>query len=347
LPLEVRGIEAVEVFGAFLSLFAAHLCKLDTQLATDCQSTVMSSITPHQSDNDGPQPQLVISTRDTSIFRLEYLPDGRRVVAGSGDGTVMVWDLDSGEQEGTSMEHASHVCGLAVTRDGTRIISGDVDGEIKVWDVESHELVKYWSHPGSYPRIALSPDDRLVAVGDETVAFYTVEGRQVNDAIQVGMSVFAMCFSPDGKKLACGTDDGIRVYDVDSGTLILEGYEDWVCCVLWSRDGSRHFSGSHNKTIRCWNSDTGEPIGHPWTGHTGPILSLSLSPDGSILASASWDATVHFWDTTAGNPIGQHLQHDKQLNTRVVQDRNRRRFRVDFEVDFEMDLDFRNRRKRF
>ena len=83
--------------------------------------------------------------------------------------------------------------------------------------------------------------------------------------------------------------------------------------MLWSRDGRRLFSASWDNTIRCWNSDTGEQIGQPWTGHTHWIRSLSLSPAGSILASVSLDKTVRFWDATSGHPIGQHLQHDHPL----------------------------------
>jgi WD40 repeat protein len=276
----------------------------------------MSGVTPQRSDIDEPQPHLVILADDTSISRLKYLPDGRRVVTGSGDGTVKVWNLENGEQVGTSMKHAREVWNLAVTRDGTKIISSDDEGEIKVWNVESHEIVKEWTHSGGV-WIALSPDDRLIAVSEEAVVFYTMEGRQVNHPIEVSKgALWSLCFSPDGKKLACGTYDDIRVYDVDSGTLILgplRGHQESVFDVLWSRDGSRLFSASDDKTIRCWNSDTGEQIGHPWTGHTGIMHSFSLSPDGSILASASWDKTVRFWDTTTGNPIGQHLQHDRAV----------------------------------
>ena len=276
----------------------------------------MSSVTPHRSDNDGPQPRLVISTHDAGIWRLAYLPDGRRIVTGSKDGTVKVWNLEDGEQEGTSMKHQSEIRSLTVTRDGTKIITSYDGGVIKMWNVESHELIKECAHPESCPEIAISPDDLLIAVADWAVAMYTMEGRRVKHSIWVGKSVWSVSFSPDGTKLACGTDDDIRVYDVDSGTLSvgpLEGHQDWIRSVLWSRDGNRLFSGSEDKTIRCWNSDTGEQIGHPWTGHTDWIYSLSLSPDGSILASASSDHTVRFWDATTGNPIGQHLQHDKQV----------------------------------
>ena len=289
--------------------------RLGTQLATNCQSTIMSSVVPPQrTDNDGPQPHLVILAHDVAISRLAYLPDGRRIVTGFRDGTVKVWNVESGEQEGTSTKHKNGICDVAVTRDGTKILSSDPDGKVKVWDVSSHEMVKGWTHPESYPRIAISPDDRLIAVGDRAVAIYTMEGRQASHSIEVNELVASMSFSPDGTKLACSTKDDIRAYDVDTGTLVLGplmGHEDWVRVVLWSRDGSRLFSGSDDETIRSWNSDTGEQIGHPWTGHTHYIWSLSLSPDGSILASASSDHTVRFWDATTGDPIGQHLQHDK------------------------------------
>jgi WD40 repeat protein len=273
----------------------------------------MSSVTPQQSDSNHPQPRLVISSHDTCICRLAYLPDGRRVVTGSDNGTVKVWNLENGEQEGTSMGHAKDIYGFAVTRDGTKIVCGDNDGSITVWNVKSHKIVKKWTHPDGLPEIAISPDDRLVAVGDEILAFYTMKGRQVNHSIEVGNSLHSMSFSPDGKKLACGMGDGrICVYSVDSGTLALGplwGHQDSVRCVLWSRDGSRLFSSSDDETIRCWNTDTGEQIGRSWTGHANCIQGLSLSPDGSILASASLD-TVRFWEVTTGNLIGQHLQHD-------------------------------------
>ena len=214
------------------------------------------------------------------------------------------------------MEHETQIIGLAVTQDGTKIISSYHSGVIKVWDVKSHELLEEWTQLEYFPKIAISPDDRLIAVGTWTVTIYTMERRQVNHSIKVGNLVWSMCFSPDGKKLACGTDNDIHVYDIDSGTLILgplRGKNRRIRCMLWSHDGSRLFYGSNNKAIRCWNPDTGEEIGHAWIGHTHYVRSLSLSPDGSILASASLDHTVRFWNAATGNPIGQHLQHGEEV----------------------------------
>ena len=271
---------------------------------------------PEQSGNDAPRPQLVISMDGEYITKIVYLPDGR-LVTGSWGGAVMVWNLQSREQEGTSMEHEVEVIDLAVTRDGAKIISSDGGGGIKVWDVESHKMVKAWTHRGSQWPIAISPDDQLIAVGGaRTVGIYTAEGEQVN-SIEVDCDVFSLSFSPDGNKLAYCAGNDIFVYDFETDTLIvdsLEGHEDEVWSVLWSRDGSRLFSASYDKTIRCWNYITRGQIGLSWTGHTFVVCSLTLSPDGTLLASAS-DETVRFWDTARGRPIRQHLQHDTYVHS--------------------------------
>ncbi|KAF8553461.1 WD40 repeat-like protein [Imleria badia] len=281
-------------------------------------SQTESSDSSQRSDSEGPEPHQEISTPDDDISKVTYHPDGRRVISRADDGTIRVGNLEDGEQEGTSIEHESIIVdSLSVTSDGTRIIGGDENGCIRVWDVESHEVVQEWTHPESFCEIAISPDDQLIAVGSWMVFIYTMGGTQVNHSIKVGKTIWCISFSPNSGKLACGTRSDVYVYDVDDGTLILgplQGHEHCVRCVLWSRDGSRLFSGSDDETIRCWNTDTGEQIGRLWTGHTNCILSLSLSPDGSILASASSDETVRFWDSTSGHVIGQDLQHDDDVN---------------------------------
>ncbi|KAF8553453.1 WD40 repeat-like protein [Imleria badia] len=317
LNMVVRIRKAVNVFEMPKDMTVGKVLRTE-ELVTNCQSTIMSSIASSQRSNrDPPQPQRVILVPDGNVWMLAYHPDGRRVVSRSDDGTIRVWNLDNGEQEGSSMKYESFVVdNLAVTSDGTRIVGSDETGSIKIWDVESHEIVQEWTHQGSYPELSISPDDQLIAVGNWVVTIYTMEGRQVNHSIQVGTTVFSMGFSPRGDKLACGTRYEVYVYDVNSGTLILvlQGHQDRVHRVLWSRDGSRLFSASNDKTICCWDSDTGEQIGRPWTGHTDRVCYISLSPDGSKLASASNDRTVRFWDTISGQLIPQHLEHRYGVN---------------------------------
>ena len=247
---------------------------------------------------------------------LAYFPDGRRLVAGSRNGAVTIWNMDNGQEEVKlllkDLDADNDVFKLAVTRDGKTVICSTGEGNIKVWDVGSNKIVREWTHLDPYPQLAVSPDSRFVAVGSETVIIRVIKGWDVKQVIEVSKEVWSMSFSPAGDKLACGIGDGnIRVYDVATGTLLpspLTG-QDWIEGVLWSCDGGRLYSGSLDHTVRCWNATTGEQIGRPWTGHTDEIRSLSLSPDGSTLASASNDETVRFWNTTSGDPLGQPLRH--------------------------------------
>ncbi|KIJ09196.1 hypothetical protein PAXINDRAFT_17704 [Paxillus involutus ATCC 200175] len=88
-----------------------------------------------------------MSGHEVHIWRIAYLPGGERVVTCLYDKTVrIVWDVEKGEREGTSMVHEDELHGLAVTRDGKRILSGNT---------------------GRIVCIALSPDDQLTASGGD------------------------------------------------------------------------------------------------------------------------------------------------------------------------------------
>ncbi|KIK79069.1 hypothetical protein PAXRUDRAFT_834290 [Paxillus rubicundulus Ve08.2h10] len=271
------------------------------------------------------KPLMTISGQEGYTQRIAYLPGGERAVTCSGDKTVRIWDLEKGEQEGTSMMHEGWVLGLAVTRDGKRILSGGEDKRIRVWDVETHGLVEEWaSQTSSIWCIDMSPDDQLTASGGndgEIVVREMKEGGNIKHSIHAGTgnSVSALCFSPNGEKLACAVNNFmgkiyvIQLYDIESGELVLgpiKAHEHWVHCVLWSLGGDQLFSASDDHTIRCWNLEGADSIGKPWTGHTRGVYSISLSPDGTKIASASRDKTVRLWDVHSGDPTGHPLHHE-------------------------------------
>ncbi|MGH9938119.1 MAG: WD40 repeat domain-containing protein [Blastocatellia bacterium] len=65
--------------------------------------------------------------------------DGRRVVSGSDDKTVRVWEVESGRCLATLEGHTSAVLGVAVTADGRRIVSGSDDKTVRVWETPTDE----------------------------------------------------------------------------------------------------------------------------------------------------------------------------------------------------------------
>ena len=68
------------------------------------------------------------------INALAYCPDGSRIVTGSKDKTVQIWDSNSGESLKILKDIDSMVNCVAFSPDGYKIAAGTLDHKTKVWD---------------------------------------------------------------------------------------------------------------------------------------------------------------------------------------------------------------------
>ncbi|KAG7403810.1 Vegetative incompatibility protein HET-E-1 [Fusarium oxysporum f. sp. rapae] len=81
----------------------------------------------------------------------------------------------------------------------------------------------------------------------------------------------------------------------DACLLTLEGHGDKVRSVVFSYDSTKVASGSHDKTIRIWDAETGE-CKRVLEGHGSSVSSVVFSYDSKKVASASDDKTIRIWD---------------------------------------------------
>ena len=144
-----------------------------------------------------------------------------RIVSGSDDKSVRVWDASTGRHVLTLDGHTNWVRSVAFSSDGTRIVSGSEDNSVRVWDA-------------STGRHVLTLDGHTRWVG-------------------------SVAFSSDGTHIVSGSGDkSVRVWDASTGrpVLTLDGHTDWVGSVAFSSDGTRIVSGSGDNTVRTWNAHT-------------------------------------------------------------------------------------------
>ena len=123
--------------------------------------------------------------------------------------------------------------------------------------------------------------------------------------------VWCVTFSPDGRRVLTGSDDGItRLWEVQTGKEIcrFEGHGRPVYCVAFSPDGQQVLTGSEDCTARLWGAQTGMEI-RRFEGHGGSVKSVAFSPDGRHVLIASEDHTARLWDLQTGKEIRRFEGH--------------------------------------
>ncbi len=123
--------------------------------------------------------------------------------------------------------------------------------------------------------------------------------------------MWAVAFSPDGKCIASGLNDGkVLIWEATTGDELrrLVRHRGAVRCVSFSPDGKWLATGLEDQTVRVWEAATGQEL-RRLEGHGGSVLSVSFSPDGKWLASESEDQTVRVWDPATGQELRRLVGH--------------------------------------
>jgi WD40 repeat protein len=83
-----------------------------------------------------------------------------------------------------------------------------------------------------------------------------------------------------------------------------------VRAVAFSPDGKTILTGSDDGSARLWDAAINQTIGQALL-HQGPVVAVAFSPDGKTLLTVSSDSTVRLWDANPGQPSGLILENDR------------------------------------
>ncbi|TFK27913.1 WD40 repeat-like protein [Coprinopsis marcescibilis] len=110
----------------------------------------------------------------SSVWSVAISLNGSKIVSGSADETVRIWDEKTGQQVGEPLRgHTDWVNSVVFSPDGRRIVCGSDDRTIRIWDVETGKQVgkPLKGHIGPVYSVQISSDGKLIASGsdDETI----------------------------------------------------------------------------------------------------------------------------------------------------------------------------------
>ncbi|KAJ7212575.1 hypothetical protein GGX14DRAFT_564331 [Mycena pura] len=253
------------------------------------------------------------------VWSVAFSPDGTRILSGSGDKTVRIWDATTSVELRRMEGHNQSVESVAFSPDSARVVSGSADKTVRIWDATTgSELGRMEGHAGLVLSVAFSPDGTLIVSGsgDKTIRIWDMmTGAELGRMEGHTKSVSSMAFSPDGTRVVSGSDDEtVRIWDTMTGAELgrMEGHTGWVSSVAFSPDGACVVFGSGDKTLRIWDVTTGAELGR-MEGHTQSVESVAFSPNGAHIVSGSADKTVRIWDVTTGAELKRMEGHNQSV----------------------------------
>lgn len=143
----------------------------------------------HGSQNVAVSPSLWARSVESQVDAIELLQDGKVIALGSREGSIHLWDLETGTQIGDPLSGPrDRVLALAVSRDGNTLASGSWDGNVCLWNAWTGELLCQPSEGHAYRIycLAFSPDSEMLVTAsfDGTVRFCDVKsGRSFREPV--------------------------------------------------------------------------------------------------------------------------------------------------------------------
>ena len=265
-----------------------------------------------------------------AVRAIAFSPDGRCLATGSDDGTMRVWEANTGH-EVARMEHEGPVRAVAFSPDGWWLASASdyPDSTARVWEAVTGKEVARMEHLLGVETVAFSPDgQQVVSVSqDVAIVWEAATGKEVTRKYhggsgEVGSSTWEATFSPDGHWIVSRTGGSFwgdaRVWEADSGKEVSRmRHSDRVQAIALGPNGRWVVSGSFDSTARVWEAASGREISrmtHDSTPveHDGGVLTVDFSPDGQWVVSGSEDGTARVWEAATGKEVSR-MEHEGRV----------------------------------
>ena len=289
-----------------------------------------STVTIRDLSNDSSSINLHWPTRVVTL--MAFSPDGSKLLTGSTNGTVCLWNALTGDSI-RIFKAQGGIVAASFFPDGTKIITSSSYKTSHIWDVATGDtlgtfLEPSWLLASNMTSLAHSPDGSKILEGEIHGAVsewdFATGNAVMNGFIGSGSLSYAvqsMAYSSDGSKVVVGGQEGAaKLWNVSTNTSmeIHLPNESTITSVAFLPDGSAFLTGSCDSAIRLWNATTGELI-RTFRCNDLYVNSLAISPDGGKMwvgSGYSVDQHARLWNIATGDSL-RTVESKYQVNKLV------------------------------
>jgi serine/threonine protein kinase len=263
------------------------------------------------------------------VQAIALSPNGRAFATGHRDGTVQLWDLQTGQVIHTwgkrlgplGNGHGDQVTAVAFHPEGHQLFSSSQDGSLKQWNLVDYGLLKTLDPPG-WPLTALEITATQVigAAADGHIRQWEWPGLTLQgDWVRHQGSITAIAISPNGRRLASTGDDGtLRLWELPSGQLLhtwappsrrSKGQgSDRLLTVTFHPHRPELITGGETGAVTVWSLANLERF-YTLSHHQDRVTAVACWPGGDLLAAGSGDGQIQLWQLETQRRIAV-LNHD-------------------------------------
>jgi WD40 repeat protein len=239
-----------------------------------------------------------------SLFTLAFSPLGDKVVTGSIDGTVRVWNT-SGVLTDMTRGFGSSIASVAFSPDGQSAVGVDDGGKGIVFGT-AQLPIDLLGQGGPGQRVMYAQDGLTVAtVAGSTVRLWEPYGEaRLHGIHKSAAAATAVVFDPSGALLASGGADGnVLVQRARSGRPVrTRNLGAGVVALAWARDGTLLMAAKDGTVHLSRDAGSTEARG---LAHGSPLVGAALRADGATVATAGTDGYLRIWSASTGTRMLQ------------------------------------------
>ncbi len=275
--------------------------------------------------------ETVIQKGHSNVIKsVAFSRDGKYLVSASRDKTVKLWEVSTGREIRTFIEHTETVTTAQFDSSGTQIITGGADNLVKIWEVATgKELATLKGHQDLITFACFSPDDKFIFSGgyDWKARIWNAKTKKKTIDFDVnpdkgGAKGISAKFLADGKTIIIGGDNSTAsLIDISTGKEIMKFKgNDNTCggCFTYiniSNDQKTLLTANNKGYVKTWDISTGKLL-KTFMKIEGNYNSVNYSFDNKRVI-ATTETEIKIIDALSGNILNT-IDIKQEIKTATV-----------------------------